>query len=101
MGSPFYRFNYVFLVFLSQLETDSNILLKKADMALRKYKMNVVVANELLTRKEEVTVISTAERITVRKDKILGDDDVEKPLINLLVEQHSAYIKEADTLETT
>ncbi|KAF5175226.1 Glutamate receptor [Thalictrum thalictroides] len=57
---------------LSQLETDSNILLKKADMALRKYKMNVVVANELSTRKEEVTVISTAERITVRKDKILA-----------------------------
>ncbi|PIA60034.1 hypothetical protein AQUCO_00400719v1 [Aquilegia coerulea] len=84
-----------------KLETDSNILLKKADMALRKYKMNAVIANELLTRKEEVTVITTGERITVRKNKNLGDDDVEKPLINLLVEEHSAYIKEADTPKTT
>ncbi|KAF9593435.1 hypothetical protein IFM89_022901 [Coptis chinensis] len=80
-----------------KLETDSNILLKKADMALRKYKMNVVVANELLTRMEEVTVITSNERITVRKDKNPAYDDVEKPLIDLLVERHSAYIKESDT----
>ncbi|KAL6130458.1 hypothetical protein ACLB2K_068837 [Fragaria x ananassa] len=36
-----------------KLETDSKILLEKADMALRKYKMHMVVANELLSRKEE------------------------------------------------
>lgn len=80
-----------------KLETDINILLKKADMALRKYKMNAVVANELLTRKEEVTVITHDGRITVRRDRSLGDDDVEKPLINLLIEQHSSYIEESDT----
>ncbi|KAL5720451.1 phosphopantothenate--cysteine ligase (ATP) [Ranunculus cassubicifolius] len=80
-----------------KLETDVNILLKKADSALRKYKMNAVVANELLTRKEEVTVITVEERIRVRRNSNLGDDDVEKPLIKLLVEQHSKYTKDSNT----
>ncbi|KAL5709208.1 phosphopantothenate--cysteine ligase (ATP) [Ranunculus cassubicifolius] len=83
-----------------KLETDINILLKKADSALRKYKMNAVVANELLTRKEEVTVITSDARITVRRNGNLGDDDVEKPLIKLLAEQHSKYIEESNTTVT-
>ncbi|XP_054817915.1 phosphopantothenate--cysteine ligase 2-like isoform X2 [Prosopis cineraria] len=51
-----------------KLETDSNILLKKADKALRKYKMHAVVANELSTRKEEVVVVTSSEKITVRRN---------------------------------
>ena len=77
---------------MEQLETDSKILLEKADSALRKYKMNMVVANELLTRKEEVIVVTTDEKIPVRRNKAQGLDDVENPLIQLLVERHSAYI---------
>lgn len=80
-----------------KLETDIDILLKKAESALRKYKMNAVVANELLTRKEKVVVITNDGKIiTVRRDSNLGDDDIEKPLIKLLVEQHSTYIKESE-----
>ncbi|KAI8015399.1 Phosphopantothenate--cysteine ligase 1 [Camellia lanceoleosa] len=45
-----------------KLETDSNILLQKADMALKKYKMHVVVANELSTRKEKVVVVTSSEK---------------------------------------
>ncbi|OVA06619.1 DNA/pantothenate metabolism flavoprotein [Macleaya cordata] len=80
-----------------KLETDSNILLKKADMALRKYKMHMVVANELLSRKEEVTVVTSSGRITVRRDKNEADADVENPLIKLLEERHSTYIQESNT----
>ncbi|XP_065847234.1 phosphopantothenate--cysteine ligase 1-like isoform X2 [Euphorbia lathyris] len=80
-----------------KLETDSKILLEKADMALKKYKMHMVIANELLTRKEEVTVVTTDQKIPVRRDKTDPSSDVEKPLIELLVERHSTYIKGSES----
>ncbi|KAK9902997.1 hypothetical protein M0R45_001340 [Rubus argutus] len=79
-----------------KLETDSKILLEKADMARRKYKMHMVVANELLSRKEEVVVVTSNEKISVRRNKSLGVDDVESALIELLVERHSAYVENSD-----
>eukprot|EP00257_Ricinus_communis_P002555 XP_002513850.2 phosphopantothenate--cysteine ligase 2 isoform X1 [Ricinus communis] len=79
-----------------KLETDSKILLEKADMALKKYKMHVVIANELLTRKEEVIVVTAEQKIPVHRDKTQPDSDVEKPLVELLVEKHSAYITDSD-----
>lgn len=88
-------FRYLFPCSISQLETDMDILLKKADMALRKYKMHAVVTNELLTRKEEVTVVTTSGNISVRRDKTKGVTDVESPLIKLLVEMHSAHIEDS------
>ncbi|CAI9302937.1 unnamed protein product [Lactuca saligna] len=41
-----------------KLETDKEILLEKADTALKRYKMHAVVANELSTRKEVQKKIS-------------------------------------------
>ncbi|KAK4275742.1 hypothetical protein QN277_018773 [Acacia crassicarpa] len=77
-----------------KLETDTNILLKKASTALEKYKMHAVVANELSTRKEEVVVVTGSARITVRRDKSTNDD-VENPLIKLLSGKHDSYIEES------
>ncbi|KAI4375109.1 hypothetical protein MLD38_013019 [Melastoma candidum] len=75
-----------------KLETDKKILLEKADMALAKYKMHVVVANELLTRKEEVVVVTHNEKISVFRDKSRNDSDVEDPLIQLLAGKHGTYL---------
>ncbi|XP_078444577.1 phosphopantothenate--cysteine ligase 2-like [Wolffia australiana] len=73
-----------------KLETDSEILLKKADMALRKYGMHVVVANELSTRKKEVIVVTEGSKVKLRiKD---SNEEVEKKLVDLLVDHHSNYI---------
>ncbi|KAI9114104.1 hypothetical protein K1719_014754 [Acacia pycnantha] len=77
-----------------KLETDTNILLKKASTALEKYKMHAVVANELSTRKEEVVVVTGSARIAVRRDKSTNDD-VENPLIKLLSGKHDSYIEES------
>ncbi|KAF7829891.1 phosphopantothenate--cysteine ligase 2-like [Senna tora] len=77
-----------------KLETDSNILLNKADKALENYKMHAVVANELSTRKEEVVVVTRADKTTVRRNKSQSGDDVENPLIRLLSERHSTYIED-------
>ncbi|BBG95692.1 4-phospho-panto-thenoylcysteine synthetase [Prunus dulcis] len=79
-----------------KLETDSKILLEKADMALKKYKMHMVVANELSTRKEEVVVVRSNEKVSVHRNNSLGDNDVESPLIELIVERHSAYVNNSD-----
>ncbi|KAK0576791.1 hypothetical protein LWI29_023326 [Acer saccharum] len=84
-----------------KLETDIKILLEKADMARKKYEMHAVVANELLTRKEEVVVVTENEKISVHRDKSQAGSDVENPLIELLVGRHSAYIKDSNTQQTT
>ncbi|CAL5332881.1 unnamed protein product [Camellia sinensis] len=80
-----------------KLETDSNILLQKADMALKKYKMHVVVANELSTRKEKVVVVTSSEKISVLRDSTEADADIENPLIKLLVEKHSSYVEDSNS----
>lgn len=80
-----------------KLETDSKILLDKAGTALSKYKVHAVVANELLTRKEVVTVVTSNGNIPVHRDKSQAISDVENPLIELLVTRHSDYIKDSDT----
>ncbi|KAL1540509.1 Phosphopantothenate--cysteine ligase 2 [Salvia divinorum] len=78
-----------------KLETDKEILLKKARTALEKYNMDMVVANELLTRKEEVIVVTKGGNVVVQRDRTRVGADVEEPLIELIVEQHSAAISSA------
>uniref|UniRef100_A0A7N2MSJ1 DNA/pantothenate metabolism flavoprotein C-terminal domain-containing protein n=1 Tax=Quercus lobata TaxID=97700 RepID=A0A7N2MSJ1_QUELO len=85
-----------FLCLTKQLETDIQILLEKADMALRKYKMHMVVANELLTRKDEVVVVTSNGKISICHYKTQVGDVVENPLIRLIVERHSAYVEKPD-----
>ncbi|KAL3592371.1 hypothetical protein D5086_011011 [Populus alba] len=65
-----------------KLETDSKILLEKPEMALKKHRMHLVVANELSTRKEEVTVVTGNEKMLVCCDKTQSDSDVEEPSSN-------------------
>ncbi|KAK6938202.1 DNA/pantothenate metabolism flavoprotein, C-terminal [Dillenia turbinata] len=78
-----------------KLETDSQILLEKAGMALKKYKMHMVVANELHSRKEKVVVVTDKGNILVQRDWTRAED-VESPLVKLIVERHSAYIEGSD-----
>lgn len=77
-----------------QLETDSQILLDKASSALSKYNMHAVVANELATRKEEVTVVTLHGKTCIRREP---GTDIENAIIQLLAERHAAHIQ--DTLQ--
>ncbi|XP_074556536.1 phosphopantothenate--cysteine ligase 2-like [Curcuma longa] len=74
-----------------KLETDPDILLQKADTAMRKYGMHVVVANELATYKSEVTVVTRCGKTKVCSQS--KDHDLEMELVDILVEQHSDHIK--------
>ncbi|XBI46737.1 hypothetical protein VPH35_110895 [Triticum aestivum] len=73
-----------------KLETNSDILVQKADMALNKYKMNIVVANLLATYKEQVIIVTNGARNTVRRRN--SDEDLEEQIIKLLAQKHSKYI---------
>ena len=48
--------------------------------------MHMVVANEVLTCKDEVVVVTSNEKISVRRYKTQVDDVVENHLIRLFVE---------------
>ena len=76
-----------------QLETDIQILLEKADMALKKYKMHMVVVNEFFACKDEVVVVASNEKISICCYKTQVVDIVENPLIRLIVERHFAYVE--------
>ena len=51
------------------------------------------MANELLTRKDKVVVVTSNEKILVCCYKTQVGDVVENPLIILIVERHLAYVK--------
>ncbi|RRT70391.1 hypothetical protein B296_00011778 [Ensete ventricosum] len=80
-----------------QLETDPDILLQKAAMAMRKYGMHVVVANELATYKKEVSVVTGGEKTRVCSHG--QDHDLEEELIDLLVARHSDHIKKSSGID--
>jgi len=55
--------------------------------------MDAVVANELSSRKEQVVVVTSAEKVLVMRNKSDADNDVENPLIKLLSDKHGTYIE--------
>ena len=65
-------------------------------MALKKYKMHMIVANELLTHKDKVVIVTSNEKISVCHYKTQVGDVVENPLIRLIVERHSTYVEKPD-----
>ncbi|ODN02853.1 hypothetical protein Ocin01_03835 [Orchesella cincta] len=76
-----------------KLETDPNILLQKAEKALKLYQHNMVIANMLTTRKKTVTAVErTGEVMKIDNDD--EDKEIESLIVNLVKEKHSKYIQE-------
>jgi phosphopantothenate-cysteine ligase len=73
-----------------QLETDTEILIKKAQQALKRYRTHAVVANELQTRKQKVIVVTDSGETIVERDE--SHTDVEIPLVDFLINQQTSYI---------
>jgi phosphopantothenate-cysteine ligase len=73
-----------------QLETDTEILIKKAQQALKRYRMHAVVANELQTRKQKVIVVTDRGETIVERDE--SHTDVEILLVDFLINQQTSYI---------
>ncbi|KAL2634562.1 hypothetical protein R1flu_006041 [Riccia fluitans] len=79
-----------------KLETDVEILLKKAHAALIKNDMHAVVANELATRKQKVVIVTRAGETHVERTDV--HQDVEAPLVSTLIDQQTSYIESSSSV---
>jgi len=73
-----------------KLETDENILIKKANRALEKYGMNAVVANILDTRTKTVIIVTKEGQNELTID---GDQEIEELIIGALQISHGTFIQ--------
>lgn len=72
-----------------KLETDHDILISKARAAMALYDMHLVVANELLTRYQQVSLVSEGGEAVIRKAS--EDEEVEVPMVKALSTAHDAF----------
>jgi phosphopantothenate---cysteine ligase (ATP) len=63
-------------------------------MALKKYGMNVVVANELANYKDVVVMVTSSGRTTVSRN---SEEDLEEQLTELLSKMHSDHIAQLNS----
>ena len=71
-----------------KLETDTSILVKKAQASIAKYGMNLVIANLLQTRKEEVHFITAEASTTIHRGDAV---DIEEEMIKALKAEHDKF----------
>ena len=71
-----------------QLETDPSLLMKKANESLSKYGVNMVIANLLQTRKDEIILVAATGAVALHR----GDEpEIEKSLIKAVVDRHTEF----------
>ncbi|XP_064643957.1 phosphopantothenate--cysteine ligase-like [Lineus longissimus] len=76
-----------------KLETDPNILLRKARQAMEKYSHQLVIANILETRKEEVVIVTkdTEEKIKLSQEQMARGVEIEEPIVKRLKILHQQF----------
>lgn len=77
-----------------KLETDWDILRKKAKQAIAKYAMHLVVANELHSRFDEVLLITDKDERAITRPK--DEADIEAALMEAVARMHYQYIASHD-----
>ncbi|CAL7934754.1 unnamed protein product [Xylocopa violacea] len=81
-----------------KLETDETLLISKARNALNKYKHNLVIANMLQTRKQQVTIVSQENNyvISLTNEQLNKGEEIERSIVNVLVDKHRAFIQSTE-----
>ncbi|XP_012286645.1 phosphopantothenate--cysteine ligase [Orussus abietinus] len=84
-----------------KLETDEGVLISKARDALNKYKHNLVIANMLQTRKQQVIIVSkqNSHVLSLTDEQLSKDKEIEKLIVNDLVEMYEDFIKSAEKVK--
>ncbi|RLN67344.1 hypothetical protein BBJ29_003098 [Phytophthora kernoviae] len=77
-----------------KLETDWDILRKKAKQAISKYAMHLVIANELHSRFDEVLLITDKDERSITRPK--DEADIELSLMEAVARMHYQYIGSHD-----
>ncbi|XP_011500722.1 PREDICTED: uncharacterized protein C4B3.18-like isoform X1 [Ceratosolen solmsi marchali] len=78
-----------------KLETDENILISKAREALTKYNHNLVIANILQTRKQQVVFVSQENDyiLSLTNEQIQNGEEIEKFIVQNLIEKHEIWMR--------
>jgi len=79
-----------------KLETDHDILIKKAKDAIEKYRVNLVVANQLDTRRDVVYLLTPSDENDRNIVKVVRPKEcelIEPSFINEIVKQHLIFNK--------
>ncbi|XP_043509713.1 phosphopantothenate--cysteine ligase [Frieseomelitta varia] len=81
-----------------KLETDENLLISKARNALNKYKHNLVIANMLQTRKQQVTIVSQEDNyvISLTNDQLNKGEEIEQSIVSVLIDKHQTFIQSTE-----
>ncbi|KAK2586448.1 hypothetical protein KPH14_010723 [Odynerus spinipes] len=76
-----------------KLETDENVLISKARSALNKYKHNLVVANMLQTRKQQVIIVSKQNdyMLSLTNEQLSKGEEIEKLIVADIVLKHKQF----------
>ncbi len=73
-----------------KLETDKDLVINKACEAIDKYRVNLVIANELHTRREIVYFVDSSKTVeTINKDN--ENRNIEENIILELIRLHKNY----------
>ncbi|KOC68950.1 Phosphopantothenate--cysteine ligase [Habropoda laboriosa] len=78
-----------------KLETDENLLISKARSALNKYKHNLVIANMLQSRKQQVTFVTQENNyvISLTNEQLKKGEEIERLIVNALVDKHQSFLQ--------
>ncbi|XP_017757182.1 PREDICTED: phosphopantothenate--cysteine ligase [Eufriesea mexicana] len=81
-----------------KLETDENLLISKARDALNKYKHNLVIANMLQTRKQQVTIVSQENNyvISLTNEQLAKGEEIERLIVSVLIDKHQNFIQSTE-----
>ncbi|KAL0113798.1 hypothetical protein PUN28_012730 [Cardiocondyla obscurior] len=82
-----------------KLETDESLLIPKARTALNKYNHNLVIANMLQTRKQQVIIVSkeTNYVLSLTNEQLDNGDEIEQLIVKDLIEKHIKFIRSKPT----
>ncbi|KAK0164166.1 hypothetical protein PV328_002825 [Microctonus aethiopoides] len=78
-----------------KLETDETLLIPKARGALENYNHNLVIANMLHTRKQQVVLVSRENdyKISLTNEQMNNGEEIEKYIIEDLIKKHQDFMK--------
>ncbi|EFN88124.1 phosphopantothenate--cysteine ligase [Harpegnathos saltator] len=78
-----------------KLETDETLLITKARKALNKYHHNLVIANVLQTRKQQVVIVSNETNyvLSLTNEQLNNGEEIEQLIVKDLVEKHTKFIR--------
>lgn len=76
-----------------KLETDENLLVSKARSALNRYKHNLVVANMLQTRKQQVIIVSNQNDyvLSLTNEQLNKGEEIEKLIVADIILKHKNF----------